>query len=121
METFKTMDEAREVFCDGDYEILTDSEATEKASEYIRESLWAFRPEFLSGQTGIDESVFIAIQKNGRCEDNNRAVESCIDDLDAFCEAAIDADGRGHFIAFYDGEETEIEIDGETYYVYRIN
>lgn len=30
-------------------------------------------------------------------------------------------DGRGHSLSSYDGNEDEIEADGETFYVYRLN
>jgi len=30
-------------------------------------------------------------------------------------------DGRGHFIASYDHEENEVNVNGNTYYVYRSN
>lgn len=113
------------------YIVLTDEEADEKAKEYILNSVWAFTPSFLSGETGIDQKVFEAVQSNGRCEDNNDAILSMIDDEDAFVEAAIGADGRGHFLSMYDGNEHEetvktSEADEETekhvkFFIYRIN
>ena len=113
----------------GDYLVLTNSEADEKAAEYIKDSLWAFNASFLAGETGIDEEVFKAIQDNGKCESNNNAIESCIDDMESFVNAAISADGRGHFLAGYDFEENEetVSIYGEgdaanaTFYIYRVN
>lgn len=131
--------EIKETDSDGEkdnYLILTDEEADEKCAEYIKDSLWAFNPSFLSGETGIDISVFEAIQSNGKCEDNNDAIESCIDDMDSFIESAISADGRGHFMNTYDGNENEetVLIDDETgeilasndsaahtFYIYRMN
>ncbi len=56
---------------DADYLVLTDSEAEEKAEEYIKESLWAFNASFLSNVTGFDISIFEAIQANDKCEGNN--------------------------------------------------
>ena len=41
-----------------------------------------------------------------------------IDAVIAFCQ---EVDGRGHIIASYDGEENIIEVEGEEYYIYRIN
>ena len=113
----------------GDYLVLTNSEADEKAAEYIKDSLWAFNASFLAGETGIDDEVFKAIQDNGKCEGNNNAIESCIDDMESFVNAAISADGRGHFLAGYDFEENEetVNIYGEgdaanaTFYIYRVN
>ena len=113
---------------DNRYIVLTDSEADELCKDRILDSVWAFNPSFLSSETGIDVEVFRAIQENGRCESNNDAVLSCIDDEDDFVQSAISADGRGHFISYYDGEETEttfsaIDNDYEenTFYVYRVN
>jgi hypothetical protein len=108
------------------YMVLTDDEANDKAGDYIKDSLWAFNPSFLSGETGIDSSVFEAIQSNGKCEDNNDAVASCINDMWSFVESAISADGRGHFLNTYDGDESEINVkdysgENQYYYVYRIN
>jgi len=42
-------------------------------------------------------------------------------DEKAVIDAAIEEDGRAHFIASYDGREYEIDYDGEIYYIYRIN
>ena len=36
-------------------------------------------------------------------------------------EDIIGADGRGHFLSSYDGNENEITIDDETFYIYRLN
>lgn len=103
-----------------EYLVLTDSEADEKAAEQITESLWAFNPSFLAGETEIDQAVFEAIQKNDRCESNNPAILSMIKStcgIASFVESAIGADGRGHFLAGYDFEENE---EGE-YFIYRTN
>jgi hypothetical protein len=116
---------------DGEYEIdgvsylvLTDSEAFEKVVEYIEENLWAFSITFLSSVTGVDESVFEAIQANGRYEDNNEAIKSILDatntSIEEVAEEAIRWDGRGHFLDRYSGDEIEVYADGEFYYCYRI-
>jgi hypothetical protein len=107
-----------------DYLVLTEDEADEKVKEYIEETLWAFSPTFLSSVTGVDEIVFEAIQDNGKCEGNNDAIMSILDATDtSICDVAEEAirwDGRGHFLSSYDGEETEVYVDGEYYYCYRI-
>jgi len=41
--------------------------------------------------------------------------------LDAFVDAAISADGRGHFMNTYDGEENEEIVNGSAYFIYRTN
>jgi hypothetical protein len=104
-----------------DYMVLTDEEADEKAKEYIIDTLWAFNPSFLASETDIDIEVFEAIQDNGRCESNNKAILSMIDDEDSFVDSAISADGRGHFMSTYDGNENEETVNGTTYFIYRIN
>jgi len=107
---------------DGDYLVLTDDEADEMCKERILDSLWAFNSWFLASETGIDEAVFSAIQDNGKCESNNDAILSCIDDEDSFVDAAISADGRGHFLSGYDGKEDEVQVgDFGTFYIYRTN
>lgn len=111
-------DDAQTLIDNSDYLVLTDDEADEKAAEYIEDLLWAFNPSFLAYETGIDQEVFEAIQSNGKCEGNNDAIGSCISDIEEFIESAIRADGRGHFISSYDGEEIETDDD---YYIYRIN
>jgi hypothetical protein len=111
------------------YICLTDSEADEKVKENILDSIWAFRPSFLSSFTGFDVEVFEAIQNNGRCESNNSAILSMIEDEDGLVSDAISADGRGHFMSSYDGNENEQTTDiwgkgdnaDQTFYIYRIN
>ena len=104
-----------------DYLVLTDEEADERVKEEIENSVWAFTPSFLSEQTEIDVEVFEAIQNNGRCESNNKAILSMIDDIDEFCEEAVRYDGRGHFLSRYDGHENDEFVNGNTYYIYRQN
>jgi len=42
-------------------------------------------------------------------------------DIDMIIEEIKDSDGRGPTIAGYDGDENEVDVDGETYYIYRAN
>lgn len=113
---------------DNDYLVLTDKEADEKAAKYIKDSLWAFNAEFLAAQTDLPVEVFTAIIENGKCESNNDVMEQIINksgDMEEFISSAISADGRGHFMSSYDGNENEesINVEGErfTFYIYRIN
>ena len=102
------------------YDIYTDEEAQELAKDSIEESLWAFSPWFLARMTDIDEVVFNALRN---LDDNaNEAVLALVENscgLNDFVEEAIATDGRGHFINSYDGEEHEIEVGGETFFLYR--
>lgn len=107
-----------------DYLVLTEEEAFEKVKEYVENTLWAFSPTFISSVTGIDESVFEAIQDNGKYEGNNEAIKSILDatntSIEEVAEEAIRWDGRGHFLDRYSGEEIEVYAGGEYYYCYRI-
>ena len=105
----------------GEWLVLTDEEADEAARDAIRESVWAFRPEFVAGYVpeGIDADTLQAIQGE-RCEDANAPILALIEagaGFDDFAADAIGADGRGHFLSHYDGEEREA---GE-FYIFRTN
>ncbi len=109
-----------------EYLILTDEEADQQAGDYIRESIWSFNGQFLADYmpgelTGDD----IDAMRGDRCEDANSMMIALVEagqGMDALIEGAIAADGRGHFLGQYDGDESEIiGPDGETFYVYRTN
>lgn len=100
-----------------EYLVLTEDEATSRAKEYILNSVWAFNPEFLASHSKVSVSVIKAIQVNEKCEDNNDALTSLIDDLDHFVDDAICSDGRGNFLNTYDGEENE----SADFLIYRVN
>ena len=104
---------------DREYLVLEDEEADKRAEEYIKDTAWAFKPSFLSAHTGIDEDVFKILSE--KCEDSNDAVLSMIKDFDHFVSDAISSDGRGHFIATYDNDESIEEINNTEYFIYRTN
>lgn len=104
-------------FGDAEFFVLTQAEADIKVTEYIRETLWAFNTDFLADHSNEDEVIFQCLSDNGLCEGNNSTIESLIIDFDEFVLNAVEADGRGHFLSGYDGEENKI---GD-YYIYRIN
>ncbi len=104
-----------------EYMVLNEHERNEKAREYIQETLWAFLPSFLARETGLPEKVFRALSE--KCESGNDAILALVEKtcgLDAFVETAVKADGYGHFLAFYDGEEGEVTVKGEDYFIYRM-
>ena len=103
-----------------DYLVLTDEEADDMVRDYIEESAGMFTPSFLSGFTGIDEEVFKVLQEKGDMAAYD-AIRSMIRDFDAFVEAAVSADGRGHFLATYDHNEHEVIVNDTPYYIYRVN
>jgi hypothetical protein len=106
-----------------EYMVLTDDEADEKAAESIKESAWAFNKSFLDGHSesiaAFDDKTWAAVVD--RCESANPAVLRLIDDVDHFISDAIASDGRGHFLNTYDGEENEVKVGSEWYYVYRMS
>ena len=108
-----------------EFRVLTDEEADEAVAESIKSSLWAFNASFISSHTkkGLSSAAEKALSEAQAklCEDANDLVEAMIDDLDHFVDDAVAADGRGHFLAQYDGEEQYYTVGGVTYYVYRNN
>ena len=101
------------------YFVLTDDEADEYATSEIEDMLWAFNADFLASYTGLHKAVFDSLAEG--YERSNEAIMALINNagsLDEFVQESIDADGRGHFVANYDGEEIELEND---YYAYRVN
>lgn len=103
--------------------VMTDDEADEAAAEQVQQSLWAFNTDFIVAHTrnGPNAAVTKALQKaqSKLCEDANDLVAAIIEDMDHFIEDAIKADGRGHFLAHYDGEEREESVNGTTYFIYQ--
>lgn len=108
-----------------EYIVLNDSEADEKAKEYILDSLWAFVPSFLAAHiSDVSEEMIKKIQEN--CENANPVILKLLDDKEHFIQDALRSDGRGHFLNTYDGEEHEISWqddkgDRHSYFIYRTN
>lgn len=105
-----------------EYAIGKDSEVDAACLDYIRETIWAFNSDFIVSECGLPyqlAEVFRAYQEK-ECEGANDALLSLVEKLcglESFAESAISADGRGHFLSPYDGEENE---DGE-FFIYRVN
>lgn len=100
---------------DDEYAVANgDEEANKAAKEYIEETLCYFNPDFLAEHSNMPESVFSHLASTGF--DDNEAYKCIIHNIDDFVDDAINADGRGHFLSSYDGEE--VEIDG--YFLYRL-
>ena len=111
-----------------EYLVLTEAEADGFAEDEIMNSLWAFKPEFILDHTDFvnditqrEAEIWIEAMREMQsklCESANTIVKSFINNYkDEFIADAIESDGRGHFISFYDGEEHEVN----GYYIYRIS
>lgn len=117
-----TYDENLFEYDDQEYLVLTDTEADNYAENYIKDTLWAFNAEFIIDECNIDPewADSIRVMQERCCESCNSLILAIIEGscgIDAFVYDAIRADGRGHYIAQYDGHENETD----NYYIYRIN
>lgn len=107
------------------YLVLSDDEATLQAYAHIRDSVWAFRPEFLAKYVPMPVKAIQKLQE--LCEDANPALLAMLDQagkFKQFADDAIAADGRGHFLSNYDGKEAVVASDsvagdGQSFYIYR--
>ena len=116
-----------------EYLVMDDDRAYATAYHEISQLLWAFNTDFIldhlkddikygDDPVDLDElKAGIDIVKEKLCEGANAIIRALIEDLEDFVDDAIAADGRGHFISSYDGEEHEVTVDGETYYIYRLS
>ena len=103
-----------------EYLVLNEEEREEEVTENIKENLWAFNTSFLADQTELDEVIFIALADKYD-ENGNEAVLKLIEitcGIEEFVNESVNADGYGHFLAHYDGEELELE---NNLYAYRTN
>lgn len=109
-----------------EYAVGTDEEADSACSGNIKDALWAFNASFILSECDLPHELEDAIKafQEDKCEGANDAilalVEKCAT-LESFVQAAISADGRGHFLSSYDGNENEETVNGETFYIYRTN
>ena len=108
------------------YVVMTDAEADDAARESLRDSLWAFQSSFLRSYIPALRNAAAARafdkMRETLCEDANELVSALLGAREDECLAdAISADGRGHTLAPYDGEESEQRVEGVTFYIYRTN
>lgn len=105
-----------------EYLIVNDTEANKAAREYILESLWAFRGSFIADHLKPEFEAYMGAKDiedycGLKCEDANDWVKGLIKNKAEFVNDAIGSDGRGHFLAQYDGRENRFG----TWFIYRIN
>jgi hypothetical protein len=108
------------LFTDGgaEYLVLTDEEADEAATEDVRQSLWAFNASWLAPWLNMPEVAIKAIQEQMYEDASDVFAKMLGDDFEDFADESIGADGRGHFLSGYDGDEIEL---GSNLYAYRVN
>lgn len=107
-----------------EYAAGTEEEANKAVKEWIENAFYALNPELLAKHTKIGATkgmikAIKALQED--YEEANEAIMSLIVNFDDLVTDAINEDGRGRFLSPYDSEEKEIDIDGETFYAYRLN
>ena len=103
-----------------EYAVGDDEQAGEALFEYIEQSVWAFRASFIASECNLPESEGMIKAAQEKCEDANDGILAMIKGtcgLKSFVDSAESADGRGHFLSPYDGEENE--VDG--FYIYWLN
>jgi len=105
------------------YAVGNDNDADQAARCSILDTLWAFRAQFIVSECGLPVEMEEALQalQEKKCEGANDSILALVKrspgGVDGFVEAAISADGRGHFLSNYDGDESEIN----GFYIYRQN
>lgn len=107
-----------------EYLIGTDDDADDAVERSIEDTLYAFNADWIVSHLDTDFPVEAIKAIQEKYEDGNEALRQIIEklgDWDHFVKDSVLADGRGHFLSGYDGEENEIHYEGEWYYIYRIN
>ena len=128
IEAIKAVDFDESLFAvdEKEYLVLTNQEAQERTEQEISQLLWAFRPEFLINyiDVEIDESDRKTVIESIRniqeemCESANAIITLLVKNkLKQLMDDAIVSDGRGHFLATWDGKEEETEH----FFIYRVN
>ena len=90
------------------YYVLTDEEADEIAKDYILDSIWCFNSDFITSFLKHDVDLHadeIQDMQTALYERANSILLALIKDPEDFWKSAVAADGRGHFVCNYDGEE----------------
>lgn len=105
-----------------EYLVINNRQADRMCAEEIENLLWAFNAEFIAKHTknGLSTKAIDSLKKmqSELCEDANDIMQALIVNISVFIQDAIDADGRGHFLSGYDGEE--LGLKGGLF-AYRVN
>jgi len=105
-----------------EYAIGTDAEADEAVQQAVKDSLWAFNASFILSECDLPSELEDAIKafQGDKCESANDAILALVEkcsSLEDFTQSAVSADGRGHFLSPYDGNENK---EGD-FFIYRLN
>ena len=90
-----------------------EDEVLRACRKYIEGALWTFNTSFLLQHMNVPASFDASFEEALRAtqrrqsEEGNAMIRECIKDIDALVEAAIAAEGAGHFLSAYDGNEAE--------------
>ena len=95
-----------------EFGIATNDEANKASESYIKDSIWEFNATFILSCCDLPLALRKAIESYQReeCENANEPLLELVEKtcgIKKFAERAISADGRGHFLASYDGQERE--------------
>lgn len=108
-----------------EYIVCSEKSANIRCKRYIRESLWAFKTDFIAKHTKVrlPTKAVAALERvqGSLCESANELVFALLRGFHQFCEEAISLDGRGHFLAGYDGNEIRVDTGSGAFYAYRID
>jgi len=101
------------------YDVHNEESRDFAVREYINESLWAFNADFIISHTSTEiRPEELQKMQETMAESANGIIAGIITDIDIFINDAINEDGYGHFLSTYDGKEHELELGGETYFLY---
>ena len=104
--------------------ICDDQEKATAMAKYVEENIWSFTPHFLASHCVLPVEVIQLIQDN-MCERASTVFLALIppesSEFRDLCSEALSVDGFGHFFNTYDGSSEDVEFDGETYTVFRID
>lgn len=104
------------------YAVGTDEECDAACLDYVKETVWAFKASFILGECELPLALEDAIRafQEKECESANDALLKLVEKtcgIDRFYQCAVGLDGRGHFLASYDGDEIDL---GNGFFAYRI-
>jgi len=108
-------DDCYRLICDDDIDTIMQDELA--SDEYM---LGCFNAWFLAVILGTSTEAIEAMQEKDAYEGIGKMIIAN-DLLEKLQREYVSADGYGHHFSSYDGCDTEIDIDGTTYHLFRLN